>query len=168
MRWLIPLLALAAVLQSVALPGLTANGIRPDLALVLVIGWASLRGWEEGAIAGTIGGFFLDVMSAAPFGVNMIRLAVLGIVAGLVMDRLHRTGAVLPVAALMGCCLLAYAFTVMGMQAAGLTVSLERSFFLTAVPSAALTLGCMAALFPVFRALDRRFNGDDLSLGRDG
>jgi rod shape-determining protein MreD len=168
MRWLIPLLALAAVLQSVSLPGLTANGIRPDLSLVLVIGWASIRGWEEGAIVGAIGGFFLDFMSATPFGVNMFRLAVLGIVAGLIMERLHRTGAVLPVAAVMGCCLLAYALTVMGLQAAGWTVSLERSFLLTALPSAALTLACMAALFPVFRALDRRYNGDDLSLGRDG
>src|SRR5438067_413303 len=119
MRWLIPLLALAAVAQSIALPGLTANGIRPDLALVLVIGWASIRGWEEGAIVGTIGGFFLDLMSATPFGVNMFRLAVLGVVSGLVMDRLHRTGAALPIAAMMGCCLLAYVLTVIGLQAAG-------------------------------------------------
>jgi rod shape-determining protein MreD len=168
MRWIIPLLAVAAVVQSIALPGLTGNGVRPDLALVLVIGWASIRGWEEGAVVGTVGGFFLDVMSATPFGVNMFRLAVLGIVAGLIMERLHRTGAVLPVAAVMGCCLLAYALTVIGLQAAGQVVSLERSFLLTALPSAALTLGCMAALVPVFRALERRLNSDDLGLSRDG
>ena len=50
MRWLIPLLALAAILQSLTIPGLTANGVRPDLTLLLVIGWASIRGWEEGYV----------------------------------------------------------------------------------------------------------------------
>ena len=54
-----------------------------------MIGWASLRGWEEGAIVGAIGGLFLDVMSAAPFGVNIFRLAVLGIVAGLVIGLIE-------------------------------------------------------------------------------
>ncbi len=167
MRWLVPLLALAAVVQSIALPGLTANGIRPDLALVLVIGWASIRGWEEGAIVGTVGGFFLDCMSATPFGVNIFRLAVLGILAGLIMDRLARTGAALPFAAACGCCLVAFGLTVIPLQAAGWAVSLERSFFLTALPSAALTIGCMAALFPVFRRVEARLSTDDLGLGRD-
>jgi rod shape-determining protein MreD len=151
----------------VALPGLTANGIRPDLALVLVIGWASIRGWEEGAIVGVIGGLFLDCMSATPFGVNMFRLAVLGIVSGLIMERLARTGAALPFAAASGCCILAFGLTVIPLQASGWSVSLERSFFLTALPSAALTIICMAALFPVFRKVEARLTADDLGLGRD-
>ena len=167
MRWLIPLLALAAVIQSVSLPGLTANGIRPDLTLVLVIGWASIRGWEEGAVAGTIGGIFLDCLAATPFGVNVFRLVVLGIVAGLVMERLARTGSALPVVAGVVSCALAFVLNIIGLQAAGWTVAWERAALLTALPSALMTIICMIALLPVFRAVERRIGRDDLGLTRD-
>jgi rod shape-determining protein MreD len=167
MRWLIPLLAVAAVLQSIALPGLTGNSVRPDVALVLVIGWAAIRGWEEGVIVGILGGMFLDFLSATPFGVNMFRYAVLGAVAGLVIARLTRTGPLLAFAAAASCCLLAYVLTIVALQATGRAVPLDRSFLLAVLPSAALTVVCMAALFPLFRAVERRLNTDDLGLGRD-
>jgi len=136
--------------------------------MVLVIGWAAIRGWEEGAIAGAIGGLFLDCMSATPFGVNVFRLVVLGIVAGLVMERLARTGAALPLAAGAVSCVLAFMLNVIALQAAGWTVAWERAALVTALPSAVLTLLCMAALLPVFHAVERRLGGDDIGLARDG
>src|SRR5581483_8576686 len=147
MRFLIPLLVVATILQSLTLPGLTANGVRPDLALVLVVGWAWIRGWEEGVIAGAIGGLMIDIASTTPFGINIFRLTVLGLIAGLVMDRLARTGAALPIA---------------GLQAAGWTVDWERALTTTAVPSGVLTVLCMVAATPFFRAVERRIASDEL------
>ncbi|HZT08550.1 MAG TPA: rod shape-determining protein MreD [Chloroflexota bacterium] len=162
MRFLIPLLVVATILQSLTLPGLTANGVRPDLALVLVVGWAWIRGWEEGVIAGAIGGLMIDIASTTPFGINIFRLTVLGLIAGLVMDRLARTGAALPIAAGVGGCALAFVLTIVGLQAAGWTVDWERALTTTAIPSGVLTVLCMVAATPFFRAVERRIASDEL------
>src|SRR4051812_44070667 len=99
MWWLLPLLILAVVIQALSLPGLVTNGMRPDLPLVIVLGWASIRGWEQAVVAAVIGGIVGDWISAAPFGVNTLRLAILALLVGLATERLHRTSPVLPVLA---------------------------------------------------------------------
>lgn len=156
MGWLLLLLLTAAVAQSAVLPGLVMNAIRPDLAVVIVVGWATLRGWEEGVLVGLAAGFFVDLASAAPFGVHVIRLGLLGLVAGFAMTRLARTSAVLPIAAAVVGSLGAFLFAVLSLQAAGWTVLWERALILEAAPSALLTGACMAAGFPALRALQRR------------
>src|SRR5690348_14355888 len=88
MRWVLPLIALTALLESVAVRGFIAGALHLELSLVIVIAWATLRGWREGVIVGIIGGCCADLLSAAPFGINIVRFGVVGGVAGLVMTRL--------------------------------------------------------------------------------
>ena len=59
----------ATLVQSTISPFIKINGVHPDLVLVLVIGWVTLQGWQEGIIWGLIGGLSLDFISAAPFGI---------------------------------------------------------------------------------------------------
>ena len=42
MRWIIPLLVLLTVLETVSLQGFVTRGLHPELVLVVVIGWAML------------------------------------------------------------------------------------------------------------------------------
>ena len=123
--------------------------------LVLVVAWATLRGWEAGLIAGLLGGFFVELASAVPFGVNIFRLAVLGLGVGLVMERLARTSAMVPVIAAVVGSVLGFGLTVVALQAARWPIAWEYALLFSALPNAALTGLAMAVAFPAVRLLDR-------------
>lgn len=82
----LPLLAFLTVLQSAVLPHLTLGGILPQLAIVIVLVWAQLRGAYEGLLWAFIAGFFLDLFSAGPMGATALTL----MVAILLIGRLQR------------------------------------------------------------------------------
>lgn len=153
MGWVIPLLAAAGLLESVAVKGLVSGGLHVELTLILVIAWAALRGWEEGLLAGIIGGVIVDLLSAAPFGVNTFRLGLVGLAAGFVMARLAHESVLFPIAAAACGSLLGFVLSVLALQASGLTVAWERSLLLDALPSAVLAAATMAVGFPVLRAV---------------
>ena len=159
MLWLVPLLALAALVESVAIPGLLTSGIRPDLVVVLTVARATLRGWREGLLAGWIGGLFFDMASAAPFGVNMLRLSLIGLLAGLAMQRLARTSPLLPIAAAGVASLSASLLAVLALQAARWAVYWSPTLAGEAVARALLTAGLMAVALPALRALEKRATG---------
>jgi len=167
MRWIIPLLLACTLVQSTAIPGLVTFNLRPDLALVLIVGWGSIRGWAEGLLAGLIGGLLRDMTSAAPFGVNALALGVLGLVAGLVMDRLARTSILLPVLAAVGGSVAGFFLSVLGLQAGGWIAGWEHVLIFEAIPSAVLTGLLMALAFPVFRAVGRRLAAEEAGIGLD-
>ncbi len=160
MWWLLPLLILAVLVQALALPGLVTNGIRPDLPLVVVLGWASIRGWEQAVVAAVVGGIAGDLISAAPFGVNTVRLAALALLVGIATERMQRTSPILPIIAAGFGSLLGYVLNVLSLQAAGWTVGIDSTLFLVVLPSAVLTALCMAAAAPVLRALEERTRGE--------
>lgn len=156
MLWLLPILVGAAILQSIALPGTTLFGVRPDLVLVIVVGWALLRGWEDGLVVGLIGGFMTDLTAATPFGINLVRLGVVGAASGLAMQRLARQGPLVPLAAAALGSILGFAMTVLGMQATRWALPWEYALVFQALPGAALNTVIMAVAFPGLRALSRR------------
>jgi rod shape-determining protein MreD len=166
MGWIAIVLALTSILQTVALPPPLGQAVRPDLTLVLVIGWATLRGWEEGLLAGLIGGFFTDLTSAAPLGIHLLRLGLLGGGAGLVMTQLARTSPLIPVSAAGLSSICGFLISVLGLQASGRLVPFERMLVLDAIPTAALTAAGMALLFPLLRASDRWMHPPVEEVGR--
>ena len=152
---------LAALLQAATIPGLIGVGIRPELPVVVTVGWASLRGWAEGLFVGLVGGLVIDFMSAAPFGLNAVRMGMVGLAAGFVAGRLARTTALFPVMAAGAGTILAFIIGVLGLQAAGWMVAWERALIAPTLPNAALTALCMAAALPLLRAIERRTLEDD-------
>ena len=155
MLWLIPFLLLATLLQVVIVPGVPPIGIRPDLVLVLIVAWGTLRGWESGLVAGLVGGFFVDLTSAAPFGVNVFRLGAVGLSAGVLAERLARTSALVPVVAAVVGSLLGFVLMVVALQTVRWPIAWEHLFVFSAVPNAVLTGVAMAVAFPGVRLLDR-------------
>jgi rod shape-determining protein MreD len=151
-------LLLAVLLEALVVPGVAPNGIRLDLVLVLIVAWGTLRGWESGLIAGLVGGFLVDLVSAAPFGVNVFRLGVIGLGTGLVTERVARTSALVPIAAAVVGSLLGFALMIIAFQAARWPIAWEYPFLL-AVPNAVLTGVVMAIVFPFARLLDRATAG---------
>ena len=76
--FLIPFLALAAIIQITLLPQIPIFGYKPDLALALVVAWALLAPVGEAAVWGFIVGIFLDLASGLPFGIHTLALTTLG------------------------------------------------------------------------------------------
>ena len=78
----IPILLLAAVVQSTLLENIRILGGRPDLVLLLAVTWSIIRGAHDGAIWGFMGGMFCDLLSASPFGLWTFVLTLVGFLAG--------------------------------------------------------------------------------------
>jgi len=77
------------------LPRFQIVGARLDLVLLLVVLWASLRELDEAVLWGLMGGAFVDLLSAAPFGTEVLALGILGVLAGSVGPALRRYHALL-------------------------------------------------------------------------
>jgi rod shape-determining protein MreD len=73
---------IASVVQSAWLEDVRILGGRPDLALLLVVTWAIIRGANEGAVWGFVGGIFCDLLSGGPFGLWTLTMTAVGFLAG--------------------------------------------------------------------------------------
>ncbi len=78
----LPVLLTGAVLQSVWLERAHFTFGRPDLILLLVVTWSVIRGVEEGALWGFVGGLLLDILSGGPLGMWASSLTLVGFVTG--------------------------------------------------------------------------------------
>lgn len=83
-------LALGALAEATVGHRLELGGGRPNVVLLLVVAWGLLRGIEEGALAGLIGGLALDLVSGTPFGLYTAILGPLGGLAALGRAGHHR------------------------------------------------------------------------------
>lgn len=77
-----PILVIAAVLQSTVLENIRILGGRPDLVLLFTVTWGIIRGAQDGALWGFIGGIFCDLLSAGPFGLWTFILTLVGFLVG--------------------------------------------------------------------------------------
>jgi len=75
------ILLVSATLQSSVLPRVSVFGVHVDLVLVLVMVWSVRRGFDEATVWGLVGGGLVDLYSAGPFGVNVLALGVVAVLA---------------------------------------------------------------------------------------
>lgn len=153
------LLAVAALLQSVAGPSLPLVRGRPDLVLVVVLAWAMLRGSGEGAFVGFLGGVLLDSASYTPFGLSAALLGVLGYFTGLPQVNVYRgnlpyflgTAAVATIAF--------HTLYFLGLQALGMSMPPIYATYAMALPAAVLNALLLAPTFVLCRRLLRALDG---------
>jgi rod shape-determining protein MreD len=77
-----PILLFAAVIQSTWLESIRLLGGRPDLVLLFAVTWGIIRGAQDGALWGFMGGIFCDLLSASPFGLWTFTLTLVGFLVG--------------------------------------------------------------------------------------
>ncbi len=91
-----PFLAYAGLIVTAALAEATVGyrlelvGGRLNLVLLMVVAWSLLRGIEEGALAGVVGGLALDLSSGTPLGLDTAILTLIGAVTSLGEHTLYR------------------------------------------------------------------------------
>ncbi len=134
----IPILMVAAVLQSAWLEDVHILGGRPDLALLLVVTWAIIRGAEEGALWGFVGGLFYDLLSGGSFGLWTLPLTAVGYLAG--RPWVHALGPTLSRLALMSALgtLLGHLLLLLSMGMLGYAVNIGRALQTVVGPAALL------------------------------
>jgi len=152
--WTVAFVLVAATLQSTLLSRVAVRGAVPDLALGIAVYAAYVNGLMAGQVSGFFGGVALDLVSAAPLGLNALVRTVVGAAAGLARGKVILDFFLVPVALCAAATLLK----------AGLLFPLSLVF--QGVPSypiagptlwAELALNALSA--PALFAFLRRFDG---------
>lgn len=162
MRWLAPILAVAVLLQSTALAVWVRPGVIPDLALIVVVLFAGLRGWRQGLATGLIGGFIESLVSIAPLGVHLVRLAAIGVGAGVTGGRFERTSPLLPPALVAVATFAAALLATLSLQATGWVVAFSGFAAGELVFQASLNAALSIFLLPLLRLLVQKAPAEEL------
>jgi rod shape-determining protein MreD len=103
--------------------------------LLVVISWRILRGTEEGLLWALIGGFFLDILSGAPFGVFTISLVLTSLLSGLWEVNVFRTTFILPLITISFATFLYYLLILFLLRIVGWPIALGEAIFKVILPS---------------------------------
>ncbi len=76
-------MAIAIVLQSTVLGRIAIGGVRPDLALIILVFASLRRGSMVGQLSGFASGILEDLMSVSPLGFHPLMRAVIGYLYGI-------------------------------------------------------------------------------------
>ena len=93
---LVAVILTALLLQTTVFPEITLLGIKPELLYLVTVVFAALRGPEEGALVGFIGGLAQDFMTNSPKGITALTLTILGYTVGLARQYITSPSPLLP------------------------------------------------------------------------
>ncbi len=96
---MLPVLFVAALLQSATLVRAQIGAVKPDLVLLLVIVGTLIYGGQRGVLWAFVGGVALDLFSAGPMGSSSLALIAAALVAGPGHRTLSRFNVLVPLAA---------------------------------------------------------------------
>jgi rod shape-determining protein MreD len=92
----LPILLIAAILQSTVVPEIRIGGGGPDLILMFVLSWTLLADTEEGLIWAVIGGVIQDLTTGLPTGTSALALVIVAFAANLVLGPVGRGNLIFP------------------------------------------------------------------------
>ncbi|MFW6074714.1 MAG: rod shape-determining protein MreD, partial [Chloroflexota bacterium] len=94
-------LMVAGIIQASLSPSLQLLEVMPDFALVFLLIWSASYGVDEGLIWAFGLGLWLDFLTLTPLGSHAIPMLVVALVGGAVRGRFLRSGAILPIVAVV-------------------------------------------------------------------
>ncbi len=151
----IPLLAIVALVQTTILPMLIPGPVRPDLMLMLVVGWGVVHGSGQATLWGFGGGLMLDLVSGTPFGLHALSLGAIGFLADALQTNFFRSNVFIPIATIFIATLMVYIGQAAALQALGATVPWPVYIFNIVLPTAILNTVLMPLMYWILRRLDR-------------
>lgn len=92
----LPILVIAAILQSTIVPAIRVGGGGPDLILMAVLCWMLLAGTEEGIVWAMVGGIVQDLISGIPTGTSALALVVVAFGVNLAFGTIARNNIIIP------------------------------------------------------------------------
>jgi rod shape-determining protein MreD len=151
----LPILVIAAILQSTLVPEIRVGGGGPDLILMSVLSWMLLAGTEEGIVWAMVGGIVQDLISGIPTGTSALALVVVAFGANLVFGTIARNNLILPpIVAAMGT-VVYHLMLVVLLSILGRNVAIAYVLVYVTLPSIVFNFVLM---LPIFRLLGVAFN----------
>lgn len=151
----VPLLAVIALVQTTLLPIFLPGPVRPDLMLMIVVGWGVVHGNGEAALWGLAGGLVLDLFSGAPFGLHTFGLGAIGWLADTLQTNFFRSNLLVPLATIFVATILYHIGQAAVMQLLGYTINWAFYSFNVVLPTAILNTALMPLVYFFLRRLDR-------------
>lgn len=151
----VPLLALVAVIQTTLVPIFFPGPVRPDLMLMLVVGWGVVHGSGQATLWGFGGGIFLDLLSGTPFGLHALGLGAIGFLADTLQTNFFRSNILIPLATIFIATLMVDIAQAAAMQTLGYNVNWAFFIFNVVIPTAFLNTALMPFVYWLLRRLDR-------------
>ncbi|MBN1483908.1 MAG: rod shape-determining protein MreD [Chloroflexia bacterium] len=145
-----------ALLQASLLPRLPLLYIRLDLVLLLVLGWAMLRGLREGAIMAFAGGIALDLLSSLPLGSHALLLLLVILPLGALGRPFFQETLTLPVLGALFATLLYYLLLLLLLSLLGQNPPWGQILWRMALPQALAQAALMPLIYWLLRQVDRR------------
>lgn len=96
------ILIITALAQTTIFPAINVLGVGPNLVLVLVLVWSSVRGVPEGLVWVFPLGLLMDVLTLDPLGSTGLALVPVALIGGLAQRRLFHSGLIIPMVAVLG------------------------------------------------------------------
>jgi rod shape-determining protein MreD len=142
-------MAICILLQSTILNRIAIRGVRPDLALIVLIFVSMRRGPMAGQVSGFATGFLEDLMNISPLGFHSLLRTVIGYVYGLLSGNVFIDPILMPI-------ILTVIATILKGILAGIVSALfglAASGFITFTGRLWIEVGYNGAIAPFFFAL---------------
>src|SRR5690348_8054477 len=146
----IPILLIAAILQSTLLPEFQILSGRADLIFTLTLAWTLLAGGNQGILWALVGGVCQDLITGMPLGTSALALIVVMFAINRIVRRIDRANWIVPlIVAALGTG--AYHLLLLGLYALfGRPSPFGYSLLNVTLPTAGLNVILM---LPVFRIM---------------
>lgn len=160
-KWLsIPILALAALLQSTFVPQVRILGGGPDLVFLLVLAWAVHAPLDTGVTWAFVGGIAQDLLSAAPTGASVLGMLLLVFAIQQIKGQVYGIS-LFVLAGLVLAGTLVQQISLMSVLAlSGFTVNPIGNFTYIVVPTMAYNLVVIWPVYWFVRRLQKRYTRD--------
>jgi rod shape-determining protein MreD len=149
----LPILLVAAILQSTIVPEIRIGSGGPDLILMLVLSWTMLADIEEGVYWAVVGGVIQDLINGIPTGTSALALVIVAFVVSMALGPIGRSNLIIPplvaVAATVGYHVLMAAL----LAAFGRSVPLVYMLTYVTLPTALFNIILMLPLFRLMGAV---------------
>jgi rod shape-determining protein MreD len=158
----VPLLLIAAILQSTIMPHLAVRGVFADLPVLLVVSWSLIRGAGEGVVWGFVAGLAVDLLSGGPFGAATLSLTAIGLISGSGKSTALRANVLLPSVVMF---LVTIIYSLVFLLVVGITgnrVIWLDSLLQIVLPSAVLNAALTPIVFGIMRWSYRRLSQEEM------
>lgn len=157
-NWLsLPILAVAAMLQSSFMPQIRILGGQPDLVFLFVLAWSMNMPIESGVLWAFVGGILQDLLSAAPTGVSSVGMILIVFGISLINRQVYGLGlAVIAAITLVGTIVQQTSVLVL-LSVTGFNINLIESFTYVVLPTAAYNLVFIWPIYWLVRRLQKRY-----------
>lgn len=161
----VPVLLVAAILQSTVLARIHVISGGFDLVLVIVLAWSLVQRGNDGPVWALVGGLLADTLSGGPPGAFTLALSTVALVVAFTEGRFYKTNFIVAlIAAVLGTLLYHLIYLTL-IIVFGYPINLSDALALSTFPSAILNLLLMVPTYQAAKWLALLVNPPKVEIG---